>query len=286
MNTVIYIDVVRNKKKLINILIYTAAFLLACFVLSFIFDLVLPSVNNHFDFPQAIEAFLLFYKWHEHLYSNIWNLFAFIFPFIFIYILMVEFSCCIVEEEEFETLPYMRSLGIGRETILVSKLIVRFVWLLVLCVALFLENLIFFLLLNEKQMILTAGAFSLKILIIGLFHFTIALFIASCSKREKTCAIACGIIVLAEFLIARLHSYIRLLADTLFVSGKKYNEIEWLYGISAKLEGLKILSPIKLCYPGQTVSMGVGICMVLMAVVFALAGYTIYNRDQIVFRNR
>ena len=286
MNTVIYIDVVRNKKKLLRILICTVAFLLVCFVLSFIIDLVFPSFNAHFDFPQSIDSFLVFYDWHEHLYSNLWSLFAFVFPYIFIFILMVEYSCSVVEEEEFETLSYMRSLGIGRETILISKLLVRLAWSLILCVALFLENLLFFIVINERKMILIAGIYSLKLFLVGLLHFTFALFIAACSVREKNCTIASGVVVLIEFVIARLHSYVRLLADTLFVSGKKYNEIDWLYTISAKLEALKILSPIKLCYPEQSVTLSLGICIAIIGIVFTVAGYSIYNRDQIVFRNR
>ena len=210
MSTVIYIDVVRNKKKLIWSLVYTVAFLLACFVLSAIFDLVFPGVNSHLGFPQAIDSFLLFYDWHEHLYANIWNLFAFVFPFIFVYILMLDYSCSIVEEEEFETLTYMRSLGIGREIILLSKLLVRLAWVLAVCVALFVENLLFFLVLGEKKMLAIAGVYSLKLFLVGLLHFAFALFVAACSVREKSCTITCGVIVLFEFVFARLHSYVRL----------------------------------------------------------------------------
>ena len=286
MSTVIYIDVVRNKKKLIWGLIYTAAFLLACFVLSAIFDLVFPGINSIFDFPQAIDSFLLFYDWNEHLYINIWNLFVFVFPFIFIYVLMLDYSCSIVEEEEFETLTYMRSLGIGRETLLISKLLVRLAWVLAVCFVLLVENLLFFLILGEKKMIVTAAVFCLKLFLVGILHFTFALFVAACSAREKSCTITCGVIVLFEFVFARLHSYVRLLADTLFVSGKKYNEIEWLYGISAKLESLKIFCPIKLCYPQQSAPLGLGICIAIMGIVFCVAGFSIYTRDQVVFRNR
>ena len=145
MNTVIYIDIARNRRKLTRILIYTAIILLICFVLSLVIDAVFPGVNSHFDFPKTIASYLLFYEWHEHLYSNIWNLQAFILPFIFSYVLMEEYSCSIVEEEEFETLSYMRSIGIDREIILFSKLIIRLLWSLAFCAMFFLENLVFFL---------------------------------------------------------------------------------------------------------------------------------------------
>lgn len=286
MNTVIYIDVVRNKKKMIGMLIYTAAFLVVCFVLSLIIDFLFPAFNVHLDFPQAIDSFLLFYEWNEHLYINIWNMLAFILPFVFVYLLMVGYACGIVEEEEFETLSYMRSLGIGRETIIISKLIVRLVWSFALCATIFLTNLIFFLILNQKKMISVVGIYSVKLFLLGLFHLTIALFIASCSIREKNSTIACGSVILLEFVLARFHSYIRLLADGLFISGRKYNEIEWIYVLSDKIASFDILCPVKLCYPGQSVSLSQGICLAIIGIVFCVAGYSIHTRDRVVFRNR
>lgn len=286
MNTVLYIDIARNKKKLIRLFVCVTASLLACFVLSLIIDMVVPSFNEHFNFSKAVNSFLTYYTWHEHLYANVWSLLVFIYPFIHVYVLMEGFACSIVEEEEFETLAYMRNLGIGREVIFVTKLIIRAAFSFALCLAMFIENMIFFLLLNEKKMILAAGSFSIELFLVGLLYLGIAFFIASCSVRESSCSRVCFLVVLIQFIIVRLYAYIRLLADGLFAYGKTYNEIEWMYGISKKFETLKILCPIFMCYPGQKTSVAACIFTALVGIAFFVAGYSIYTRDKVVFRNQ
>lgn len=286
MNTVIYIDIARNKKRLLHILLYTVIFFFSAFIVSLLADTIVPSLNTHFNFPNAICNYLLFYEWSKHLYVNIWYLTIFIFPMIIIFLLMEGFACSIVEEEEFETLPYMRNLGIERKTILISKLVLRLVWFLAICLLSFLENLIFFLLLNEKKMILISGVFFGKMFLSGLFCLSVAFFVAACSLREKSCSKTCLLILLIQFLLARIYSYVGLMADCLFASGKTYNELEWLYGLSGKLAFLRILSPVQWCYPGQQVPIAVVICAVVIAAVLCVGGYSIYNKDQVVFRNQ
>lgn len=286
MRTVLYIDYSRNKSRYLRGILSPVIFLAICFIISIILELIFPKLNTYLNFPDIIKDFFALYYWQSHLFSNLWNMFAVIFPFTYYYELMTGLSKSVIMEERLETVIYMRNLGISRSTMLLTKFGIWSIYSLLNCVIIFVENMLFFVIIRNNNMIKTAGIYSIRLFVIGIIYLSIALFIASFTGHEKDSENISISVIIIPFLIARIHAFIRLFADLLTLSGKSYKGLDKLYNVADSLTPLHLICPMFWTYPGQRINLSYVICASAITIIMLFTGYSIYTRDTIIYRNR
>lgn len=286
MRTVLYIDYSRNKSRYLRGILSPIIFLAICFVVSIILELIFPKLNAHLNFPDFIKDFFALHYWQSHIYSNLWNMFALVFPFIYFYELMAGLSKSVITEERMETVIYMHNLGVNRGTMLLTKFGIWSIYSLLNCVILFLENMLFFIIIKNYNMIKTAGIYSIRLFTIGIVYLSIALFLASFEGHENDSASTSIAVIIIPFLIARVHALIHLFADILFLSGRSYNGLDKISSVADSLTPLHLICPLFWSYPSQSIRLSYIICAFAITIVMFVTGYSIYTRDNIIYRNR
>lgn len=283
MKTVWYYAVTQNKKKLLHMIFIPMAIFFAVFMISVLVERFFPDFNSQYmKLPDMTKDLLGLAAWNSHLYPNLWQFVALVYPLFHIYDMMTGLTRSIIEEERLETIVYLHNLSLDRGTVLWAK---SLLWLLhtLLCMAiLFLENLLFLLVLHAERMILMMGRYYVTLFAVSLLYITIALFIASFEKQEKASYSTILIGLIVPLLIARIPAVIRFLSVFLASTNRGGSFPDKLDGIAGKLQILEVLSPVTWCFPGERVSGLFAVCGLCVAVVMLVAAGSIYNhRDMI-----
>lgn len=286
MKTVLYFDWIRNKKKYIKNILTPVLVLAVLFILSVLLDLLVPAFNyTYMRWPDMIKDLLGLPAWNAKLYGNIWQIVALFYPFYYIYTAMSGLAGAVVEEERLETVVYLKNLSIERSTILLAKGCMWIALSFVNCLALLIENALFFLLLRAGQMEITMLKYYMSLFLIGILYMGIAVFVASYSQREKNCEDKIFGILLIPFLLARIYAVVGFFADLLAATGREGAVTDTIGIVADKLNMLTLISPITWCWPAARISWIYVICGVAVAVVMTIAGYSIYTREGVIYRN-
>ena len=285
MKTIIYIELMRNRKKWLHDIICITLIPAVIFVLSIIIDHLTPVVNTVLNIPDAFRDFFALYAWQGQLYSNIFNIFAIIYPFIFTYTLMSSYYTSIIDEEQYETVIYMRNLGISRGDMQLAKLFVGLTKALSICIVILLENTIFFLILKNHTMLRISCIYCFELFAIGVIYMSIAMFISSYSINKDNCETISLAIILIPFIFARIHALLKLFTDLQVNSGKRVLKLDIILNAISKLKALQLLSPVIWCFPGQKTSGAYGICALVLIIILTITGYSIYTRNTIIYRS-
>lgn len=283
MRTVWYYTITQNKKKLLHMIFIPLVLLFIIFIVSVFVDRVFPEFNiQYMKWPDMTKDLLGLAAWNSNLYVNLWQLTALVYPLFHIYDMMTGLTRSIIEEERLETIVFLHNLSLDRGTVLGAKALV---WLLhtSLCmVILFVENLIFLFILQAGRMILMVGRYYFTLFAVSLLYITIALFIASFEKQEKSSYNTILVVLIVPLLIARTRAVIRF-GSALLVStnrgGDLPDKLDWIVG---KLGILEVLSPIAWCWPGVRISGLFVICGLGVSVVMLTAAVSIYNHRNMI----
>lgn len=283
MRTVWYYTITQNKKKLLHMIFIPLILLFIIFIVSVFVDRVFPEFNTRYmKWPDMTKDLLGLAAWNSNLYVNLWQLMALVYPLFHIYDMMTGLTRSIIEEERLETIVYLHNLSLDRGTVLGTKALVWLLHTLLCMVIMFVENLLFLIILHAERMILMVGRYYVTLLAICLLYMTIALFIASFEKQERASYNTILVVLIVPLLIARIRAVIRFASALLVATNRGGNltdRLDWLVG---KLKMLEVLCPMTWCFPGERVSGLFGICGLGVAVVMLTAAVSIYNhRDMI-----
>lgn len=283
MRTVWYYTITQNKKKLLHMIFIPLILLFIIFIVSVFVDRVFPEFNNQYmKWPDMTKDLLGLAAWNSHLYVNLWQLTALVYPLFHIYDMMTGLTRSIIEEERLETIVFLHNLSLDRGTVLGAKAVVWLLHTLLCMVILFAENLAFLLILHAERMILMVGRYYFTLFAVSLLYITIALFIASFEKQEKSSYNTILVVLIVPLLIARARAVIRFGSALLVATnrgGDFTDKLDWLVG---KLGILEVLSPVAWCWPGERISGLFAICGLGVAVVMLTAAVSIYNHRNMI----
>lgn len=283
MRTVWYYTVTQNKKKLLHMILIPVIVLAVIFAVSVFVDQVFPEFNSKYmKWPDMTKDLLGLAAWNSHLYVNLWQLAALVYPLFHIYDMMTGLTRSIIEEERLETIVYLHNLSLDRGTVLGTKALV---WLLhtLLCMAIMVaENLIFLFILHAERMILMVCRYYVTLFAVCLLYITIALFIASFEKEERASYNTILAVLIVPLLIARIRAIIRFWAALLVATNRGGDLADKLDGIVGKLKILEVLSPMAWCWPGVRISGWFAICGLCVAIVMLTAAVSIYNHRNMI----
>lgn len=283
MRTVWYYTITQNKRKLLRNIFGPVILLLALFGISVFVDQVFPTFNRQYmKWPNMTKDLLGLAAWNSHLYVNLWQFLALVYPIYHIYDMMTGLTRSIIEEERLETIVYLHNLSLDRKTVLGTKSLVWLLHTLLCMVILFAENLLFLMILHAERMIPMVGRYYVTLFAVCLLYITIALFIASFEKQEKASYNTIFAVIIVPLLIARIRAVIRFWAALLTATnrgGDLTDKLDWLVG---KLKILEVLSPIAWCWPGVRITGLFVICGLCVAVVMLTAAVSIYNHRNMI----
>lgn len=87
------------------------------------------------------------------------------------------------------------------------------------------------------------------------------------------------------FLLARIYAVVGFFADLLVATGREGTVTDTIALVAGKLEILTLVSPLTWCWPAVRISWIHVICGAAVAVVMIMAGYAIYTRERVIYRN-
>lgn len=287
MKTVLYFDWTRNKKKYILNIVVPVVILAVLFVISVIVDKFFPVVNyRYMRWPDMVKNLFSLPAWNRCLYGNIWQVFSLFYPFFMVYTVMSGLAGAIIEEERLETVVYLKNLSIERNVLMLTKGFLWIVQSLVICLALMLENLLFFLLLQVGQMAVSVLKYYTGLFLVSLIYMAIALFLASFSKRERVCEDKIFAILVIPFLLARIYAVVGFMGELLVATNREGNVTDIIGMISEKLKVLTVVSPLVWSWPDIQINGLYVFCGIAVAIIMTVAAYSIYTHEKVIYRNR
>ena len=287
MNTVLYFEFTRNKKKIIrHILGWGIAFVIL-FVLTLLLDYIFPELNERcMKWPEMLKNLLGLPAWKRSLYGNIWQLMMLVSPFFLIYRLMSELSASIIQEERLETIVFLKNLSIKKGNIMLSKWLVCMAEILMDILVMLLINLLFLFLLQGKQMLGIVVGYYVGLFLVESFYSVIALFLASYRKNEAGCSDAILAILILPFLISRIPALLNFFVAVLEATGRSGELLEKMGSVADHLSVLTIVSPLTWCWTEIQVPWTYILCAVLIGSIMMVAAFGIYTTRQAVYEDR
>ena len=277
MKTVLYYELTRRRDNFIRSILVPVILLLALFVISICVDTMFPVVNRvYMKWPDMIKELLSLPAWSSRLYVNLWQLFALIYPIIFLYRMTIGLAGSIIEEERLETVTYLHNMSVSRLQLMLGKMLV---WCEVVCVGLLMllvENVVFFLILGAGNMIGMMVEHYVTLVFVAVIYSITAVFFASYHKKEGSCEDAIFSVVVLTFLIARIYTLIQFMSDLFVATGREGAITQKLDAIAEKLRILTIASPITWCWPGVYMRGIYVVCAVVIAGILLVAAGYIY----------
>lgn len=243
---------------------------LVIFLIAIILDRVAPGCNLRLQFPDRVYDLLYLYPWQEELYSNLFLIFALVYPFFFLYRRMKEVLQAVfaVKGRDRQKTESGRMLMQGLGASVVHSL--------VCCLVLFLENVLFFMIEGNRLVLGLAAVFFFRLFWIGLIYMVIALFIAVCTEELESCEDINIVVLLLPYVMARMHSLIRFFADQVAASNKKISEPELVETWIRRLNALQALAPVTWCTPGIRYPVWYILFGVLLVLILGLAAVSIF----------
>lgn len=283
MRTVWYYTVTQNKKKLLHMILIPVIILAVTFAVSVFVDQVFPEFNNKYmKWPDMTKDLLGLAAWNSHLYVNLWQLMALVYPLFHIYDMMTGLTRSVIEEERLETIVFLHNLSLDRGTVLGAKSLLWLLHTLLCMVIMFVENLLFLIILQAERMIFMVGRYYVTLFAVSLLYLTIALFIASFEKQEKASYNTILVVIIVPLLIARIRAVIRFVSALMVATNRGGNLTDKLDLLVGKLKILEVLSPMTWCWPGERVSGWFALCGLCVAIVMLTAAVSIYNHRNMI----
>lgn len=238
---------------------------LAVFLLSVILDHAAPVCNVKLQFPDRVYDLLYLYPWQEELYSNLFLMVSLVFPFFFLYRRMMDVAGMVFG------LRNENTGRTGRGKLLFHKLGPVVLKPLVICLALFAESAIFFLLEGNRLLPGLALEYFFRLFLVSLAYMALALFAAACAEEIGACEDMSLVFLLLPYVMARLHSLIRFFSDQVTASHKKLSDPELVETWIHRLTSLQVLSPAAWCTPGIGYPVWYAVCAAVISVILAVA---------------
>lgn len=240
------------------------------FLISILLDHVAPGCNLRLQFPDRVYDLLYLYPWQEELYSNLFLMGTLVFPFFFLYGRMKEVARLV-----FGIRGETAEIG-KRKALLARKMGLAVLGAFVICLVLFLENAVFFLIEGNGLHPGLAWGFFFRLFWISLIYMVIAMFAAACADELETCEDMNMILLLLPYVLARMHSLIRFFSDQIAASNRVLKEPELVETWIRRLGSLQVLAPVTWCSPGIQYPVWYGVCAALLAVILGVAGISIF----------
>ena len=93
MSTVLYFEMTRNKKKIVQHILTGVIGFTVLFLITLLLDRFVPVVNEQYmKWPDMLKDLLGLPAWKRSLYGNIWQLLMLFYPFYVVYRNMFQFK--------------------------------------------------------------------------------------------------------------------------------------------------------------------------------------------------
>lgn len=277
MNTVVYFEVTRKKKKMLKYIVWPVVVHLILFVVCIVVDRLFPDFNtNYMKWPDMLKDMICLRSWTSHLWINIWQFLMLAYSFYLIYNIMKEQVQAITEEERLETVVYLHNAGVSRKTLFVAKWVTWIGEMALCCLSLALVNIIFAALLRYTQGIWNAMKYYGLLFFLCMLYLSIALFMAACKGKRDVSDDTIASILIIPLLISRLPALLRFFAALLELTGRKGAIVDKISWLGKKTEILTVISPLTWCWPGIQITTVHVIFGVVVFFVMLMAGFSIY----------
>ena len=287
MKIVWYLEYCRKKNQGVQMLLSPAVLVVVLFVVSMLVEHVLPNFNAmYMRLPDMVKEFLCLPGWSRHLWINIWQYVALLYPFWVCYSIMDKVACSIVAEERLETAVYLRNVQVKPVEVMFGKGLFWLAFSVAGQIIVLLVNALFLLVLKEEYQMEVLFQYHSKLFLLSIFYVTIALFAASYKKREIYCRSAVLRVLLLPWLISRIPFAIHFFADILVATGRDDVVVDTIFLVAQRLNFLQIICPAAWCWAGTTVSSRQMVCAGVIAVLMMGMAVSIYTSRSVLGKNR
>lgn len=281
MNTVLYFEIKRKGRQMVKYIAFPAGFSILLFGLCWIVDTIFPDFNRiYMKWPDIVKDFLCLKPWSGDLWLNVWQLFALIYPFYLLSVMMTELSEALIEEERLETVVYLYNAGVDKKTIFLTKLAVWLGEALACCISLLLLNEAFALLLRQGQGAREVLSYYGILFLTCMLYLSIALFLGACKAKKGVAADTMLAVLILPWLLSRVPAFLRFLSELLVLTGREGAIVEQLENIGERTEVLTILSPLTWSWPALTIQKSYIVCGIILFVVMLGTAFSIYTHKK------
>lgn len=278
MKTVLYYDYVRNRKNFLQNLLTWMILFLIVFLVSFTIEKLFPDINlRYLKWPDMIQDFLGIGSWNRHVYVNLWNVFAILFPIHLIYVVMSGLINDLIQEERLETIVYLQNLSICRAEVMLSKLLFWAGYTFSMLLVLLVENVVFFLILGNQLNIGMLIKYYGVMFFSCIVYLAFTLFLSSYSQDEGVCNNTIADVLTYSIVLAKAGPFVHLLADLMVMRGQEGEIIGKLNGVADKLDVLNVMCPVGWCWPGVNIQGLYCVCGVILAIALLVGAFWIYE---------
>ncbi len=278
MNTILYFEITRKRKRMVKYVILPAVLSCVLFGICTAVNALFPEFNQmYMRWPEMVKDLLCLKPWSGELWMNVWQLFALFYPFYIIYVIMTEMMEALLEEERLETIVYLHNAGVDRKTVFGSKLLVWAGEAFACCVSLLLLHMVFAALLRQQQGVKNIFAFYSVLFLVCMLYLSIALFMAACKAEKEGAADTVMAVLILPWLLSRVPSFMRFLSELLVLTGREGIVAGRLGNLGQRLEIFTILSPLTWSRPALTLPVSYVICGMILFVVLSGTAFSIYT---------
>lgn len=278
MKTVIYLELVRRRKKFLAYAVLPGIIWSVLFLGLMVLGRKLPMLNEtYMMWPDMVKDLLGLPGWKQDLVMNIWHILALFYPLFVGIFILAGISSSIVEEERLETVVYLRNINVSRSSIWLGK---GLVWMFVSFVSqgvLALVQVIQLQLTQMNRYVSIVSRYYGLLCLIGLFYLALGLFAASYKKCEEDCENTAWCLVLIPWLVSRIPALLQFLSALLVSAGRegKLSDVFLVWGI--KLEPLSMVCPLTWCWGTVGIAGKAVWIAAVIAVLLGGAGFSIYR---------
>lgn len=277
MNTVLYFELRRKRRNLLKYVVVPAVVSVVLFMICMAVDALLPYFNRtYMKWPDMVKDLFSLKPWSGDLWLNVWQLFAFVYPFYLIYVMMTEMAEALSEEERLETVVYLHNAGVDRKTVFWSKMLVWTGETFVCCGSLLLLDVVFAVVLRQQQGMRNAFYYYVILFFVCILYLSIALFMAACRAERGVTAEQVMAVLVLPWLVSRIPAFMRFISELLVMTGREGRLSEQLGDMGQRLEAASILSPLTWSYPAITVERSYTVSGIIVFVVLTGTAFSIY----------
>lgn len=281
MSTVFYFEIRRKGKQMLKYIVLPVALSLILFAVCMVVDVLFPSFNRtYMRWPDMVKDFLCLKPWSADLWINIWQLFALLYPFYLIYVMMTELSEALSEEERLETVVYLHNAGVDKRTIFVTKFVVWMGETFACCLSLLMLDVLLAAVLRQWQGVRNVLVYYVILFVVCMLYLAIGGFVAACRTKKAVAADVLTAILIFPWLLSRVPAFLRFFSELLVVTGREGAIVEQLGIVGERTEIFTILSPLTWCWPALTVQRSYFICGIVLFVVMTGTAFSIYTHKK------
>ncbi|MCM1180950.1 MAG: hypothetical protein NC347_11875 [Clostridium sp.] len=281
MNTVIYFEITRKKKKMLKYIVLPIIFSVILFAVCMAVDGIFPDFNSScMKWPDMVKDILCLRSWTSHLWLNVWQFFMLAYPFYLIYNIMKEQAQAVSEEERLETMVYLHNAGVSRRAVFAAKWLV---WMgeTILCgLSLTMINVAAAAVLGNTQGIWNTFKYYGILFLVCMLYLSIALFAAACKGKKDMSGDTVVAILVIPLLVSRIPAFLRFFAALLVMTGREGVFADRMAQLGRQTEVLTVVSPLTWCWPNMQITAVHIIFGVVVYVVMMMAGFSIYTHNR------